>query len=41
MSPFFIGLAAGMFIGAIFGFSICALMVIPKRADERDGHDEL
>ena len=31
---FWIGLATGLFLGSILGFSICALMVISKKADK-------
>lgn len=37
MTPFFIGLTTGIFLGAILGFTICALMVTAKRADRKAG----
>lgn len=30
---FWIGLATGIFLGAILGFSLCAILVISKQAD--------
>jgi len=37
---FWIGLATGLFLGAILGFSICALLVISKQADKAMGINE-
>lgn len=30
MSPFYIGLLAGIFVGTVLGYIICALMVMAK-----------
>jgi hypothetical protein len=35
MSSFYIGLAAGLFIGAIAGFFFTGLLMIAREADER------
>ena len=32
---FWIGVATGLFLGAILGFSLCAILVISKQADEQ------
>ena len=36
MSSYWIGICVGLFIGAWFGFAICALMVTAKRADKEN-----
>ena len=35
MTPYWIGIAAGLVIGAMFGFFLCALLVTAKKADEQ------
>lgn len=35
MSSYWIGIATGLVIGAMFGFFLCALLVTAKRADKQ------
>lgn len=35
MPPYWIGIAAGLVIGTILGFTLCALLVTAKRADRQ------
>ena len=32
---FWIGLATGLFLGAILGFTLCAILIISKQSDEQ------
>ena len=36
MTPYWIGILAGLFIGAIFGFTLCALLVVAKDTDKKE-----
>lgn len=41
MTPFFIGLSTGLFLGVYLGFTICALLVTAKKADREAERNEL
>jgi len=35
MSSYWIGICAGLFIGVYLGFTICAMLILAKKADRK------